>query len=122
MKRLKSGRSYAELEKGGDIAALKRLLADEYTFTTRDGEMSGKPEELERYRTSQVRLEAAELVEQHVRVIDNGTAVETGKIRCVGTNAGTPFDITARYTTTWVFWGDRWQIVASHTSMVTQQH
>ena len=121
MKRLKSGRSYAELEKSGDIAALKRLLADEYTYTSRDGEIFSKAEDLEGYKTNQIKLESAELLEQKVRVIDNNTAVETGKIRYVGTNAGQPFDITKRYTTTWINWGERWQIMADHTSAVKQK-
>lgn len=121
MKRLKSGRRYAELEKSGDIAALKRVLADDYTYTSRDGEIFSKAEDLEGYKTNQIRIESAEFLEQKVRIIDNGTAVETGKIRYVGTNAGKPFDITKRYTTTWVFWDDRWQIIADHTSMVKQK-
>jgi hypothetical protein len=61
------------------------------------------------------------VLEQHVRLIDNGTAVETGKIRYVGTSAGAPYDITQRYTTTWVSWGDRWQIIADHATMVKQK-
>lgn len=120
MKRLKSGRSFAELERSGDIAALNRLLADEYTYTSRDGEISNKAEDLESYKTNQIKIESAELLEQNVRIIDNSTAVETGKIRYVGTNAGKPFDITKRYTTTWVFSDGRWQIAADHTSAVKQ--
>jgi ketosteroid isomerase-like protein len=119
MKRLKSGRSYAELERAGEIGALRRVLADEYTCTSRDGEISSKAEDLESYKTNQIRIESADFLEQKVRVIDNNTAVETGKIRYVGTNAGKPFDMTKRYTTTWVF-SDRWQIIADHTSMVKQ--
>jgi ketosteroid isomerase-like protein len=118
MKRLRSGRSYAELEKSGDIAALKRVLADEYTCTCVDGEIGGKAQELESYKTSQIRLESAELSEQRVLAIDNNAAVETGKVRYVGTNAGKPIDITRRYTTTWVSWGHGWQIVAHHFSLV----
>lgn len=116
MKRLKNGRSYAELEKSGDIAALKRLLADQYTYTSRDGEISTKAEDLESYKINQIKLESAEISEQKVRVVDNNTAVETGKIRYVGTKDGKLFDIIKRYTTTWVFWDDRWQIIADHTS------
>ena len=121
IKRLNSGRNYAELETSGDIAELKRLLADEYTYTSPVGEISNKGEELEWYKTAQVKLESAELSEQKVRVIDNYTAVETGKIRFVGTDAGKPLDFTKRYTTTWVFWGDRWQIIADHASMVKRK-
>jgi ketosteroid isomerase-like protein len=120
MKRLKSGRSFAELEKSGDIAALNLLLADEYTYTSRDGEISNKAEDLESYKTNQIKIESADFLEQKVRTIDYSTAIETGKIRYVGTNAGKPFDITKRYTTTWVFSDGRWQIAADHTSAVKQ--
>lgn len=120
MKRLKSGRRYADSEKSGDIAALNRLLADEYTYTSRDGEISTKAEDLESYKTNQIKIESAAIVDQNVRVISNYTAVETGKIRYVGTNAGKPFDITKRYTTTWIWRDFRWQIAADHTSAVTQ--
>lgn len=120
MKRLKSGRSYAELEKSGDIAALNRTLADEYTYTSRDGEIFNKAQDLESYKTNQNKIESAEILEQNVRTIDNSSAVETGKIRYIGTNAGKSFDITKRYTTTWAFYGGLWQITADHTSAVKQ--
>ena len=118
MKRLKSGRDYAGLVKDGEIAALDRLLAEEYIYTSRDGELSTKAEDLESYKTNPIKIESAEILDQKVRVIGNYTAVETGLIRYRGTNNGKPFDINKRYTTTW-FWRDfRWQIVADHTSAV----
>lgn len=120
MKRLKSGRSYAELEKSGDIAALSRVLADEYTYTSRDGEFINKAQDLESYKTNQIKIESAEVLEQNVRTISNDAAVETGKIRYIGTTAGKPFAITKRYTTTWAFYDGRWQITADHTSAVKQ--
>jgi ketosteroid isomerase-like protein len=118
MKRLRSGRSYAELEKGGDIATLTRLLADEYTCTCGDGEMTRKAQELESYKSSRIKLESAELLEQSVLAIDNNAAVETGKVRYVGTDAGERIDITKRYTKIWVSWSRGWQIVAHHSSLV----
>lgn len=118
MKRLKSGRDYAELVKDGEIAALDRLLANEYMYTSRDGEISTKAEDLESYKTNQNKIESADILEQKVRVIGNYTAVETGLIRYKGANNGKNFDIAKHYTTTW-FWRDfRWQIVADHTSAV----
>lgn len=120
MKRLKSGRSYAELEKSGDIAALSRTLANEYTYTSRDGEIFNKAQDLESYKTNQNKLISAEILEQNVRTIDNSAAVETGKIRYIGTNSGKSFDLTKRYTTTWVFYDGHWQITADHTSAVKQ--
>lgn len=120
MKRLKSGRSYAELEKSGDIAALNRTLADEYTYTSRDGEFFNKTQDMESYKTNQIKLVSAEILEQNVRTIENNAGVETGKIRYIGTNAGKPFDITKRYTTAWAYYDGRWQITADHTSAVKQ--
>ena len=117
MKRLKSGRSYAELESSGDIAALDRTLAKEYTYTSRDGEIFNKSQDIEGYKTNQVKIDSAEILEQNVRTISSDAAIETGKIRYIGTNAGKPFDITKRYTTTWAFYGS-WQITADHTSAV----
>jgi hypothetical protein len=49
---------------------------------------------------------------------DRSSAIETGMIRYVGTNGGKPFDITKRYTATWVGGSGRWQIVADDTSAV----
>jgi len=118
MKRLKSGRDYADLVKQGEIKALERLLADEYTYTSRDGEIFTKAEDLESYKANKIKIESAEILEQKVRVVGNAAAVETGLIRYVGTNDGNPFDMTKRYTTTWVLRAYRWQIVADHTSAV----
>jgi len=118
MLRLNSGRAYAELESSGDIAALSRFLADEYTFTSADGVIFNKAEDIERYKSNTIRVEAEEFIGQNVRTIDNSAAVATGEIRRIGTNIGKPFDITERYTTTWAFYDGRWQITANHTSTV----
>ena len=118
MKRLKSGRTYSELVNSGDILGLDRTLADEYVYTSREGEVSSKTQDLESYKTNQIKIHSAELIEHKVRVIGNNAAVETGTIRYQGINKAEPFDITKRYTTTWVWRGYRWQIVADHTSAV----
>ena len=118
IKRLSDGRSYEELEKSGEIAELTRLLTDEYTCTCGAGETSRKAQEIERYKSSRIRLESVELLEQSVMAIDNSAAVETGKVRYIGTDAGQRIDTTKRYTTIWVSWSRGWQIVAHHASLV----
>jgi len=121
MKRPKSTRSYADSEKSGDIGALGLLLADEYSYTSRDGKIFTKAEGLESYKINQIKIESAEILEQNVRVISNYTADEMGKIRYLGTNAGKPFNISKRYTTTWIWRYFRWQIAADQTSAVKPQ-
>ncbi len=120
MKRLQSGGSLAEFEKGGDIAVLKRRHAEEYTGTSPDGDICSKAEEVEGYQSNQMKVESAELSQQRVRAIDNNTAVETGRIRYLGTRAGRPVDITKRFTRTWVF-RERWQVLADHDSLVRKK-
>ncbi len=118
MKRLKSGKAYDELEKSGDIAALDKVLAEEYIYTSRDGKASGKKESFEEYKNLKMSSYSANILNQEVRVISPTAAVETGTVRYKGINNGKPFDITKRYTTTWVWRSGRWQIVADHTSKV----
>jgi hypothetical protein len=120
MKRLNAGRIYSELEESGEIAALNRLFADEFTYTSPNGEVFNKAEELQAHRNNRSKVTSAELSEQKVRVISNYSAVETGKIRYIGATAGKSFDITKRYTTTWIWRDFRWQIVADHGSAVKQ--
>lgn len=49
--------------------------------------------------------------------IDNSAALETGTAGYAGTKGGEAFAITSRHMTTWVSWGDGWQIVARHSSV-----
>ncbi|SDB58415.1 Predicted ester cyclase [Flavobacteriaceae bacterium MAR_2010_188] len=118
MKHLKSGQPYEELEKSGAIAALDSLLAKEYIYTSRDGVASDKKESLEDYKNLKLNLYSADMLNQEVRIINNDAAVETGTVRYRGINNGKAFDITKRYTTTWVWRNNRWQIIADHTTLV----
>lgn len=118
MKRMKSGRSYEDLVKSGDVEVYNRVIATEYTYTSRDGKLSTKAEDMESFKSELPVIESADMIDQKVRIIDNNAAVETGMIRYKGTNKREPFDITKRYTTTWIWREGRWQIIADHTSKV----
>lgn len=120
LQRLWSGRSYADLQAGGEITALTRVLADEYIGTDANGAVTTKTQALAGFTSERVRLTAAELTHHNVFAIDNSAAVETGMVRYVGSNAGAPFDTTLRFTRTWVSWSNGWQIVAEHTSTVVR--
>lgn len=118
IERLQSGLSYSEVQQSAGIAALSRLLADEYTYTGSDGTFLNKDQARDQYKTSRIVILSAEYLEQEVRTIGNGMAVETGKIRYIGTNADLAFDTTRRHTRTWALYDGRWQITADHTSVV----
>jgi ketosteroid isomerase-like protein len=118
---LKAGQEYAQMIKNQDAAAIERILADEYIYTNEKGKVQNKTENLASYKTNQYKFETNEISDRKVRVIGNGVAVETGSVRYKGTNKDNkPFEGSERYTTTWVWRGGRWQIVADHTSEIKQ--
>jgi uncharacterized protein (TIGR02246 family) len=114
---LKAGQDYSQLIKNQDGAAIERILADEYIYTNERGKVKNKTEDLAGYKNRPVKFEIFDMSDQKVNIIGNGAAIETGNIRYKGTDFdGKPFDGSARYTTTWIWRGGRWQIVADHTS------
>ncbi len=117
-KRLYSGRTAAELEAAGDIAALKGMLAEEYTYINSDGVMVNKVQDVATQGTSRLVITTVEVLEENARTISTESAVVTGKVRYVGTNGGMPFDMVTRFTTTWGYYDSQWQLTAQHTSTV----
>lgn len=116
---LKMGLEYTQMIKNNDAAAIERILADEYLYTTESGKVRNKTEDLATYKEFRGKLESVEISDQKVRVIGNGAAVETGTVRFKGTDKdGKAFDVRERYTTAWVWRNGRWQIVSDHVSAV----
>jgi ketosteroid isomerase-like protein len=114
---LKAGQEYVRMVKNQeDAAVLERIFADEYLFTSEKGKVTNKTESLVNYKNSDTKYELLEISDQKVRVIGNNAAIETGTIRFKGIAKGNPIDGSERYTTTWVWRGGRWQIVADHLS------
>jgi len=117
---LKAGQEYGRIIKTQDATAIERILADEYMYTNERGKVKNKAEDVAAYKTP-AKFEMFEISDQKVRIIGNGAAVETGTVRFKGSDKdGKPFDGSERYTTTWVWRGGRWQVVADHTSEIKQ--
>ena len=115
---MNAGQQYGQIIKTQNIAGIEQILADEYLFTNEDGKVKTKAEDVADYKKGETKIEVADITDQKVRVIGNGSAIETGTFHVKGTNKGKPFDDTERYTTVWVWRGGRWQVVADHVSNV----
>jgi hypothetical protein len=109
---LAAAREYHELMKRppsrrGDTGALAALLEDDYTGTSRDGATVDKAQALGEYQTSQVTIESSSCP---TRRCSPSTTAPSSKPDNPerGNQAGSRFDETTRYTTTWVLRG-RWQ-------------
>lgn len=115
---LKAGQGYGALHKSRDKAGFERLFADEYMYTNESGLTRNKAEDIAHMTSPDMVVESTEISDQKVRVIGNGAAVETGTYKVKGSNKGKAFEESGRYTTTWVWRGGRWQVVADHVSEV----
>ncbi|MDO9353884.1 MAG: nuclear transport factor 2 family protein [Solirubrobacteraceae bacterium] len=97
-----------------DAAALEALLDDEISVTGVDGEVSGKWDVVDAYRSGRRRVTTIEVERSRVRVMSElGLAVLT--VRVEGAEAGAPFTSRERHTRTWRL-AEGWTLVAFHAS------
>lgn len=115
---MKAGQAYNDMIRKNDLAGIERVLASDYMYTTSDGQVRTRDQEIARLKERKSVIEIADSTDQKVRIIGNGAAIETATFRVKGTNSGKPFDEMERYTTTWAWRDGRWQIVADHTSAI----
>lgn len=113
---LKASSAYTDVMRRRDKAGFERMLHETYTYTNERGDVRTKAEDIAMSTSGDMTMELMEASDQKVRIISNGSAVETGKFRVKGTHKGQAFDETGRYTTTWIWRGGRWQVAADHTS------
>lgn len=92
------------------------LLADKYVYTDQDGTVfAGKAANIADMKfTTWTTEETADL---KVTVFGN-TAIATGTFVAKGTYKGKSFDDRGRFTDTWVKMNGKWQVVASHASLI----
>jgi ketosteroid isomerase-like protein len=118
---LKMGLMYNDLMVRGDAAAIEKLLTDDYIYTTDDGKVVSKAENVAQIKSRKSKIESIQTTDQKARSVGNNAVVETATVRIKGTKAdGKPFEETERYTTVWIWRNLRWQIVSDHTSTITK--
>ena len=106
--------------KSRDKSIYERLLHADYVYTSSDGEVVSRADEIKHFSSGNIVATTVETSDKEVRITSNTTAVETGRYRVTGTNKGKPFEESGRYTTTWVWKDLRWQAIADHNSIVTK--
>jgi len=110
-------RLWNEAQVHRDSQALASMIADKFVDTEWDGEVSDRGEFLA--DIADPKFEATSLTMQDVKVnLFQNTAVVTGTYHAKGSYQGKPYDHVGRFTDTWVYADQKWQCVASHTSLV----
>jgi ketosteroid isomerase-like protein len=117
---LRANREYDEALVRGDAEALERIYADEFVYTTFDGEVRDKSRQLAFTRSGDLKLESGRSDDVRVRVYGNA-AVMTGRFTARGQFRGERIDVRERYTAVWVKSRGRWRLVAEQGNEIKRQ-
>jgi ketosteroid isomerase-like protein len=81
----------------GDVAAMDKLLSDDYIGISMTGQVNTKAQQLDRARNHKFVLTRLDLGEMQVKLV-GAIAIVTSRAEVEGTNDGTPVKGTFRYT------------------------
>ena len=114
---LRAEREWLEAHLRLDTATLDRLMSPDYLQVDAAGRCVGKDQVLASLRSGERGWDEARSDEHHVRVYGD-TAVVVGRWQARGTNAGEPFDYSARYVAVWVSHGGKWRMVSDQSTTI----
>jgi ketosteroid isomerase-like protein len=101
----------------GDAAASERHLAETYVFTGPDGTVENKAQAVADLKSGDLKLQSASLDNAKVQAY-GGTAVVTYSSNDKGTYKGKDITGKTRWTDVFVNQNGRWQLVATHGTML----
>ena len=94
-------------------------IADELVMTTgRTGEVTNKQQTIHEIMDTAYASGDSDKLEDLKILSHENTAVATFKILTKGKDKTGPYHRIARYTEVWIFRDDRWQLLASHSSLL----
>jgi hypothetical protein len=100
-----------------DERALEGMIADSFSNTEWDGEVSERGKFLADIKDPKFKPDLVTIQDLKVNLYHN-TGVVTGSYHTKGSYNGKPYDHLGRFTDTWVFEDGKWECVASHTSLL----
>jgi ketosteroid isomerase-like protein len=106
-----------EAQVNADSGALAAMVADPFTYTEYDGQVSDREKFLADIRDPQFKPASMNIQDVKVAFFQN-TAIVTGTYHTRGTYSGKPYDHLGRFTDTWINQGGTWMCVASHSSLI----
>ncbi len=104
----------------GNVQALDRLLADDFTIIdVMRGSEVAKPALLEAIRSGQVKFDAIEPIESRAR-LHPPTAIVTGRTRMSLRAGPDKFAVASRYTHVWIEERGRWRLAAAQGTQIVE--
>jgi Domain of unknown function (DUF4440) len=106
-----------EAQVNRDERALEGMIADTFSNTEWDGEVSQRGKFLADIKDPKFKPDLVTIQDVKVNLYHN-TGVVTGSYHTKGSYNGKPYDHVGRFTDTWVLEDGKWECVASHTSLL----
>jgi hypothetical protein len=103
-----------------DSAALEHLVGSRFINTEWDGEVSNRKKFLADIKDPLYKPTTMSIQDVSVEIYGN-TAIVAGVYHTKGSYAGKPYDHVGRFTDTWIYDYDKWQCIASHTSLINKK-
>jgi hypothetical protein len=100
-----------------DERALEGMIADSFTDTEWDGDVSERGKFLADIKDPKFKPDLVAIQDLKVNLYHNAGIV-TGVYHTKGSYNGKPYDHLGRFTDTWIFEDGKWECVASHTSLL----
>jgi ketosteroid isomerase-like protein len=101
----------------GDVAALDRLLDDLLVFTSIDGTVVGKQDDLSLHRSGRLQIRQMDPHDRHLLHL-GATSVVSVRMNAEAVMDGVPVTATLRYTRVWHKRTAAWRLIAGHMSVV----
>lgn len=101
----------------GDIGFFEKYLADDYTAIYASGKLYTKAQDIESFKSGDVKFESIDVHERKIRVYGD-TAVSVTLSSSKGTRSGKPFSSDYRTTRVWVKQKGNWKMVLFQTTAV----
>lgn len=101
----------------GDIPALERLLAPEFTLVNSSAQVQSRAQTIQEVRDGDPQYERFENHDMNAHVYGD-TAVVQGITSLKGLSAGKPFALDVRFTDTLVRVDGHWTVVVSHVTRI----
>ena len=101
-----------------DVAALDRLMADDYAQSNSVGRVVSKAEAIASFDSGERHWDEAHSNELRVRVYGE-TAVVIGRWQARGVNTGQAFEYSARYLSVWIWRDGRWLMTVDQSTDIT---
>jgi len=103
-----------------DAKALNSLVSDGFVYTDYDGTVMNKAQFLADLKDPAYR--ASVIANEEARVVSYpNAAIVIGTYHTKGTYKRQPFEHYGRFTDTWLYQNNKWQCVASHTTLINKQ-